>query len=223
MRLFLPFSIASVITHASPVFSTPDEVEWSPVNIPTEGVPGGWRLAKGSDVKHLTMATDGSLYAYANPSGVSHTLFKSTDGGYSWSQTGGVDDEIVDIATDPEDASVLYYASTSHVYRSSNGGESFTELPPNPGGAGSSNLEITTLALAELGGHRIIAVGTKDADNSEYDGPIYYRSQVRKASPDQPRAQRYLYQAESPSPSVPQFRQRDNTYPAPSDPPPFRI
>lgn len=170
IRLILLLSLVGLIARTSPALSAPDEVTWSRVNIPTEGNPGGWMLAKGSDVKHLTMATDGSLYTYANPSGVSHTLFKSTDDGYSWSHTGGVEDEIVDIATDPGDASVLYYASPSHVYRSSNGGESFTELPPNPGGAGSGNREITSLTVAELDGDNIVAVGTKDADNAEYGG-----------------------------------------------------
>ncbi len=170
LRLFLLFGIAGVFTHASPVFSTPDEVNWSRANIPTEGVPGGWVLARNSDVKHLAITTDGTLYGYANPSEVSHTLFKSTNGGLSWFHRGGVEDEIVDIATDPEDASVLYYASPSCVYKSGNGGDSFTQLPPNPGGAGGSNLEITSIAVAELDGHHIIAVGTKDADNAEYGG-----------------------------------------------------
>ncbi len=170
VRLFLFLSIASLITHASPVFSTPGEVKWSQLNIPSEGVPGGWVLAKNSDIKCLTTATDGTLYAYANPSGTSRTLFKSTDGGYSWSYTGSVTDEIVDIAADPEDDSTVYYATPSCVYKSSDGGDSFTELPPNPGGAGSNNLEITTITVASLDGHNIIAVGTKDTDNAEYGG-----------------------------------------------------
>jgi photosystem II stability/assembly factor-like uncharacterized protein len=170
VRLVLLFSITSGFMHASPSFSAPDEVEWSRVNIPTEGVPGGWVLARNSDVKHLAVTTDGTLYAYANPPGTNQTLFRSTDGGLNWSHQGGVEDEIVDIATAPEDASVIYYASPSHIYKSSNGGDSFVQLPPNPGGAGSDNLEITSIAVAELDGHRVIAAGTKDADNAEYGG-----------------------------------------------------
>ena len=63
-----------------PAIATPDEVKWSKVNIPTEGKLGDWVLANGSDVQHLTMAIDDSLYGYADPSGTSYTLFKSTDG-----------------------------------------------------------------------------------------------------------------------------------------------
>jgi photosystem II stability/assembly factor-like uncharacterized protein len=177
VRLTLLLSLVGLIARASPVSSAPDEVEWSRVNIPTEGVPGGWVLAKNSDVEHLTITADGTLYAYANPSGSSHTLFKSNDGGASWSHTGGVEDEIVSIATDSEDASVLYYATSSCVFGSSDGSGSFTELPPNPGGAGSDNLEITTLAAAQLNGHHIIAVGTKDSDPAEYGGVYIFEDE----------------------------------------------
>jgi len=69
-RLFLLLGIASIITRASPVSSAPDEIEWSRVNIPTEGVPGGWVLARNSDIKHLTITADGTLYAFTFPSGL---------------------------------------------------------------------------------------------------------------------------------------------------------
>ena len=170
VRPILLLSIASTILYASPAFSAPDEVEWSQLDIPGEGTPGGWVLARNSDVRHLTTATDGTLYAYANPSGTSHTLFRSTNGGCSWSHTGSVTDEIIDIAADPEDDDTVYYATTSCVYKSSDGGDSFTELPPSPGGAGSNNLEITAITMASLNGHNIIAVGTQDTDDAEYGG-----------------------------------------------------
>jgi len=90
--------------------ATPDEVRWSRVNIPAEGNPGDWVLASGSDIRQLTISSDGTLYCYANPSGTSYTLFKSTDGGCRWSYTGGVKGIIVDIATAPNDANTVYYA-----------------------------------------------------------------------------------------------------------------
>jgi hypothetical protein len=126
-------------------------------------------LARGSDVRHLAVTADGTLYAYATPSGTSHTLFKSTDDGHSWAYTGNVTDEIVDIALDPDDDTV-YYATQSRVYKSSDGGASFTQLPPSPGGAGSNHNVITTIDVARLDGHNIVAVGTRDTDSSEYGG-----------------------------------------------------
>ena len=104
--------------------ASPDEVKWSPVNIPAEGRAGNWVLAAGSDVQHLTMAIDGTLYAYVK--GPTYTLYKSTNGGYSWSYIGNVTNNIVDIATSPHDANLVYYATTSGVYRSNDGGKTFT-------------------------------------------------------------------------------------------------
>jgi len=113
------------------------------------------------------MAIDGTLYAYGK--GLTYTLLKSTDGGYSWSYTGMVKDSVVDIATAPDDASVVYYATTANVYKSADAGNSFVLLPPNPGGAGTNNLEITSIDVAYLG-YYITVVGTRDTDGSEYGG-----------------------------------------------------
>ncbi|MDI6815104.1 MAG: hypothetical protein QMC90_03380 [Dehalococcoidales bacterium] len=172
-RLFLLLSLLFIaISSQSQVFApavaTPDEVKWSRVNIPTEGKPGNWVLASGSDIQHLTMAIDGTLYAYGKS--LTYTLYKSTDGGYSWSYTGKVKDNIVDIATAPDDASVIYYATLSNVYRSTDAGKSFTQLPPNPGGAGTDNLSITCIDVARSDNNNIIVVGTRDTDNGQYGG-----------------------------------------------------
>ena len=166
--LILLLGLLGSITPIPPADAAPDEVKWSRVNIPTEGKPGNWVLAPGSDVQHLTMAVDGTLYAYGK--GLTYTLYKSIDGGYSWSYIGGVEDNIVDIATEPDVASIVYYATLSDVYKSTDAGISFTPLPPNPGGAGNNEIEITSIDVVRLGSHNIIAVGTKDKDGSEYGG-----------------------------------------------------
>ncbi|MBI2980001.1 MAG: hypothetical protein HYY41_04135 [Chloroflexi bacterium] len=154
----------------SPAAATPDEVKWSRVNIPAEGEPGNWLLASGSDVQHLTMTADGTLYAYANPTGTSYTLFKSTDAGHSWAATGKVTDAIVDIATAPGDASVIYYATTANVYKSADAGKSFSLLPLNPGGAGSNNVQITAIDVTRVDNNNTIAVATRDTDAAQYGG-----------------------------------------------------
>jgi hypothetical protein len=71
-----------------------DEVKWSRADIPAEGNAGNWLLANGSDIQHLTMSAGGTLYAYAE--GPGYTLYQSTDGGYSWSYIGDVQDSIVE-------------------------------------------------------------------------------------------------------------------------------
>ncbi|MFC2011039.1 hypothetical protein ACFLUR_01970 [Chloroflexota bacterium] len=129
-------SLLGTISTPNPVDATTDEVKWSRVNIPTDNETGNWMLASGSDVQHPAMAVDGTIYVYANPSGTNYTLFKSTDAGYSWSYTGKVKDTIVALATAPDDANIIYYATASNVYESTDSGNSFISLPPNPGGAG---------------------------------------------------------------------------------------
>ena len=122
LGLALLLNLIGSVLPTSPVVAAPAEVKWSRVNIPTEGTTGNWVLANGSNVQHLTMANDGTLYSYANPSGTSYTLFKSTNGGSGWSPTGKVTDPIVGIATAPDDAGTIYYTTTANVYRSDDAG-----------------------------------------------------------------------------------------------------
>jgi len=159
------------LSFTAPAIASPDLVKWSRVNIPTDGEAGSWGLASGSDVQHLTKAIDDTLYAYGK--GLSYTLYKSVDQGCSWSPMGKVQDDIVDIATAPDDVNVIYYATSSHVYQSDDGGESFLPLPANPGGAGSNNIEITSIDVAKdftQPTTDIIAVGTRDKDEDEFGG-----------------------------------------------------
>ncbi len=166
-ELALLLSLFFLTISASPTSASTEAIRWSRVNIPTEGTIGNWVLADNSDVQHLTMATDGTLYAYAK--GLSYTLYQSVDGGYHWSHTGNVQDSIVGIATSPADPNFIYYATAAAVYRSINGGQTFSPLPAHPGGAGSNNIEITSLAVTSLN-HNIIAIGTRDTENSQFGG-----------------------------------------------------
>jgi hypothetical protein len=160
----LALGLLLLLGFTSPVLAEPDTVKWSQVNIPTQGKPGGWVLAAGSDVQHLSMASNGTLYAYGK--GLTYTLYQSTNNGYSWSAIGKVKDEIVDIGVAPDN--VVYYATSSQVFKSVDGVSSFAALPSS-GGAGAHNIEITSLDASRLTSN-IIAVGTKDADNAEYGG-----------------------------------------------------
>ena len=169
LALILLLSLLGSIT-ATATTATQEMSEWFTVHTPTDGKSGNWVLAAGSDIQHLVMAIDGTIYAGANPSGTSYTLFQSTDGGFSWEDTGKVKDDIVDIATSPDDADTIYYSTLSSVYRSTDAGSSFTPLGANPGGAGSDNIEITAIDVFPLDNKHIIVVGTRDTDSLEYGG-----------------------------------------------------
>lgn len=148
------------------VYAADKANRWANVSLPGEGEAGGWALANGSDIKHLTSAPDGTLYAYG--AGLAYTLLKSVDGGRKWTYTGSVTDAIIDIAVSPQDPTLVYYASNTKIYRSSNGGKSFSPLPPVPGTV-AGNIEIASIAVESQGGN-IIAAGTKDVDTGEYGG-----------------------------------------------------
>ncbi|MFH0941563.1 MAG: hypothetical protein V1823_00840 [Chloroflexota bacterium] len=148
---------------------TADPVEplrWSRLAIPAQGAAGGWVLASGADVPLLTLASDGTLYAYGK--GLGQTLLKSTDGGYRWQPVGQVSDIIVAMAITPGDARRVYYATSSRVFRSTDGGDSFAQLPPSPG-AGSGNVEITSLAIGGANPFTLV-VATRDTDGGQYGG-----------------------------------------------------
>jgi photosystem II stability/assembly factor-like uncharacterized protein len=147
-----------------PALAEPDTLEWSEVKTPTDGKLEGWVLASGADIQHLTMSANGTIYAYGK--GLSYTLYQSNNGGYSWSTIGKVKDTIVDIAIAP--GNVVYYATSSQVYKSVEGASKFTALPI-PGGVGVHNIEITSLDVTRLN-DSIIAVSTRDKDNGQYGG-----------------------------------------------------
>jgi len=150
--------------------SSPGDVRWTPVDIPTQGKPGNWVLTRNSDVRHLAVAADGTLYAATDSPETSDTLFQSLDGGHRWSATGNISDTIVALATAAENAGVVCYATPADVYQSSDAAAHFAPLPPHPGGAGSDRVVITTIDVATVNGGTFIAVATADADMGEFGG-----------------------------------------------------
>jgi photosystem II stability/assembly factor-like uncharacterized protein len=154
----------------TPAAASPDLLEWSRVNVPADGEKGDWGLGWGSDIQHLAIANDGTLYACGR--GLDYTLYSSDDGGHSWQVTGEVTDDIVAIAIAP-DNSAVYYATASRVYESTDSAENFFPLPESPGGAGDNNIEITSLDVArdfDEPDSNIIAVGTRDKDPGQFGG-----------------------------------------------------
>lgn len=71
-------------------------------------------------------------------------IFKTTDGGESWRNTGLNDNQILDIAVHPYSADVVYVATTQGVMLSTDGGDHWTSLGPRSG----TGYGIFTLAVA---------------------------------------------------------------------------
>jgi photosystem II stability/assembly factor-like uncharacterized protein len=155
------------VTAARPAAAAAEPDRWTKVNIPAEGEAGHWALAAGSDIRRLTAGGDGTLYA--SVAGLAYTFYRSVDGGYSWEHIGNVSDAITDMAISPQDPETIYYATTSQVYRSTNGGQTFQILPPNPGGAGANHKEIASIDVTRLESDIVVA-GTRDTDDGEFGG-----------------------------------------------------
>ena len=163
---------------AADVSALNDTARWTCVNIPAGGEAGKWVLAPGSDVHCLAIAGDGTLYA--SMTGLPYTLYRSDDAGISWSHTGNVQDEIIAITISPHDYNSIYYATASDIYHSTDGGAHFQLIWPGPGGAGSDNIEITSIAVT-WNGHEIVAAGTRDVDDNEF-GDVYTYNEAGTAS-----------------------------------------
>jgi len=155
----------------------PDILEWSEVNIPNDGKPGGWVLAWGSDIGNLSLAADGTLYAY-RLEGATHHLMKSTDGGHSWSDTDYDGGAIVDIACFSLDADTIYLTDGRHVYKSDDGGENFYKVSDDTLPSLGGNEAITCLDAGYDGsGKPVVFIGTADIDGGDFGG-VYYLTEA---------------------------------------------
>jgi photosystem II stability/assembly factor-like uncharacterized protein len=154
-----------------------DILEWSEVNIPTDGKLGGWVLAWGSDIGQLGLATDGTLYAY-RLEGATHHLMKSTDGGRSWSETDYDGEAIVDIACSRLEADTIYLTDGRHVYKSDDGAKNFDKVGDDTLTTLDTNEAITCLDVGYDGNDDpVISIGTADIDGGDF-GDIYYLAEA---------------------------------------------
>jgi hypothetical protein len=173
LRFALGLGLLGLLSFTSPVSATPDMVEWSKVNIPTPGKAGGWVLASGSDVRHVTRAIDSTLYTYKLEV-TTHRLMKSTDKGVTWLETDYDGGGIVAIISSKTDAETVYVTDGSHVYQSGDGGDNFAELGAASFPALDANESVTCLDVGyDNSGHPFIFIGTADTDGGDF-GNIYY-------------------------------------------------
>jgi len=129
-------------------------------------------LADNSDVQHLSMAIDGSLYCYAEVSG-DDVLFRSDDEGRSWAETDYEGGAIADIGCSSIDADTIYVTDGSHVYRSEDAGDSFHMIADGTLPTLDTNESITCLDGGYVDGDLYLLIGTADADGGD-SGSVYY-------------------------------------------------
>ena len=135
---------------------------WTTMSYPRAAGLGGYIVGPALGVTAGTgpmeMAVDGTLYAYWD---IAETddLYKSTDGGRTWSRCSTSTDGYVSalpltaIACSPEDANILYITDGTDVFRSSDAGATFVTLV-SPAAA------VTALAVGYSGGNHFIYIGS---------------------------------------------------------------
>ena len=167
--------LVSLMAIASPVAA--DDMEWS-----TVGVPGtkGKVLLQDSDVSVLAMAPDGlTMFAYDSES---NDLYKSTDAGASWT-TDGVDTDgyfpgsegaVIAMAVSPNyaDDSTVLAASTTKVYRSTNGGKTWADMNSTSLALGGTEVITSIDASPYYTGGDAFLCGTMDTVN-DAEGDVY--------------------------------------------------
>jgi hypothetical protein len=174
LSLVMVLTLLSALVPAA-VMASPADNEWEEFDVPKEAKSGDWALAPtdvGSEsslkMGPIAKAIDGTLYCYVGPTTIledtDYTLFKSSDGGREWEYTGDVKDTIVDIACSPDEADVLYYATTTDVYKSDDAADEFSKMI-SPTLASDV---ITSLDCALLGDDYVTVIGTADGSGNGY-------------------------------------------------------
>lgn len=112
-----------------PAIAESGVLQWNRLNTPQDGAFGDWVIATGTEVNRIAVGSDGKTF-YALDS-VTPLLFKSTDGGYTWTNMTGRLPAFIsldDLAVSPDDPNFLAVvdATTPEVFLTTDGGTSFT-------------------------------------------------------------------------------------------------
>jgi len=181
--------------------------DWSEVSIPSIGEEGSWVLAPGrdwGDINHCISPDGRTLYTGAL--GSDFGIAKSTDGGHSWTKCPGYMQSmgILPIFFLKYVGKNLFFYNGIEVYRSTDGGESFTKLsPPVPGiwaieGESLAQMSFSLDATLDASGKPAFLVGNAAINPIDLPESIHYR--VTKA-PDAGLVVTVLYWNERSDPS----------------------
>jgi hypothetical protein len=106
--------IAAVILFTIPLCAL---AEWEPI-----GPDGG-------EVRELAIAPSNEAIMYVATPRIPAKIFQSTDAGNSWNCVSIIEHYANSIAVDPIDPDIVYIGSWYEVYKSTDGGETWTDYP----------------------------------------------------------------------------------------------
>jgi len=187
VSLILVLLISTLLISVAPASGAP--LAWS-----TQTIPGttNYQLAPGTDATLVTVAPNGDIFAVDSPAvdTLAKYVYKSTDGGITWSRSAPVMVgaaavfSIADLAVSPSyatDATVALLVHTAgtaalptapQVYVSSNGGISFSQLGAVTVGAATEQGTSIAISPTYNAGTGEIIIGTVDTVGGAF-GNVY--------------------------------------------------
>jgi len=175
LALVLAFSLAFGMV---PAFNAPQEAQaadqkWDEIPLPkiSPDDDDDYVLYPGSDIVAIAQSPDGeTLFAASDD----YEIFKSTDGGYTWSLKDTLDDDVVDIVVSPdwEDDETVFVATDADLWESVDGGDDFALIAEDDDEWSGEYIEDLDVTLD--GNHLAMLVGTSSGVASG-DVYIYWR------------------------------------------------
>ena len=159
--------VAMLVLHLSAIVNTPalapsssqsPVLKWNEVNTPSTAP----LVAPESDVLQLLATDDSAIFSIISE-GKSNHLYRSLEGGQQWDRLAPVEQNFVELIKHPDNDDVLYYATNSDVYRSDDGGVSFSALSLLPGVDGSNRF-INSIAVEVVGGEEMVAAAVASSE-----------------------------------------------------------
>jgi hypothetical protein len=196
LGLFTALSLAvclvasGIVSNTGSSYAATSSIQWTRITIP---VVGDKQLHPGSDVGPMAVSPDGATVfaAVQDESSLDWSLLKSTDGAFSWQDTGLSDamaaqvpadtSDIVAVELSPSwnDDDMIFVATKNGVYYSEDRGSTFDDLVPVPGTVyyappGTDVITSLDLELAPSGysEYIVVAVGTADP-TAAVGGDVY--------------------------------------------------
>jgi hypothetical protein len=155
----------------------------------------------GGNIVALARHTNSPSKIYALSGGFPGQFFRSADNGTTWKRMAVFQDTAYDIAVDPKNGDIVYVLSYRALSKSTNTGESFTEIPFPTGMYGNGRMAVcpkdsNILYLpgqqqgmsgdSQVGGRR----EDLDGDKIRYGSGIFHRRRDRRLSQE---SQHYLF------------------------------
>src|SRR3954451_1916809 len=130
--------------------STDNAASWSSIGegLPTQVTAGvAWTSAAGGTIIALT---GDNSYGGGTTSGLG--AYYSRDGGKTWTRSSGVPDGVLGfpLAVDPNDASKVYAATGGGLFRSTDGGATFTNVNLPTGDCAGKGVDVKNCGLANM-------------------------------------------------------------------------